>query len=451
MAERDRFELDLAAALRAYAEEAPTHARPTELARHFATAYPRGGVTIGWRNVRLGPAIAWALLLVGMLAALIVGGLVAGAWRTDRAIVVVPTQTAVPARAPSWTITGSTVTIHDPTTATLLRDGRVLVTGGNEGAAELYDPGTGTWTAAGSMVTPRVLFMPGFYQAVLLADGRVLVAGGHAGPYSRAIASAELYDPASGTWTATAKMSTPRTEYSATLLPSGKVLVAGGQAQGVGPMASAELYDPVSGTWSRTGSMTMPRVGHAAALLPDGRVLVAGGQNQGPDYWTMLLSSAELYDPASGTWTVTGSMATSRQGSFPAILLADGRVLVTGGNGESTAELYDPRSGTWISTGSRLTTADRTPITTVLLSNGTVLAVGGGSNANTVEGMSSFELYDPTSGTWAATARMPRPLLNPIAARLADGRVLVVGYWDPVYRVNTVWASAELYDPGAGK
>jgi WD40 repeat protein len=198
-------------------------------------------------------------------------------------------------RPSSWTATGPMLEVRQGGTATLLLDGKVLVAGGlgKQNApggwmsplatAELYDPGTRTWTATGSMTTPRQSS-----TATLLPDGRVLVAGGDNANGT----SAELYDPGSGLWTATGDMITPRWGYTATLLPDGKVLVTGG-ANGSGSLASAELYDPGSGSWTATGSMTTPRAGHTATLLPDGRVLVAGG-NSGTG------TSAELYDPGTG-------------------------------------------------------------------------------------------------------------------------------------------------------
>jgi hypothetical protein len=224
-------------------------------------------------------------------------------------------------------------------TATLLPNGKVLVAGGNGvmialASAELYDPASGTWTTTGPLNAARY-----YHTATLLPNGKVLVAGGSSD--TGALASAELYDPASGTWTNTGSLNTARELHTATLLPSGKVLVAGGENIYGYPIASAELYDPVSGMWTNTGSLSTAREYHTATLLPNGQVLVAGGGgNSG------ILTNAELYNPATGTWTTTGSLNTAR-GYHTATLLANGKVLVAGGFNNiiggmtSSAELYD--------------------------------------------------------------------------------------------------------------
>src|SRR5215217_4663884 len=156
-----------------------------------------------------------------------------------------------------------------------------------------------SWTPTGSLNIAR-----DSHTATLLPNGMVLVAGGF-GPVR---ASAELYDPASGTWTPTDNLNTARAQHTATLLPNGMVLVAGGFDSNVNASASAELYDPASGTWMPTGSLNTARTTHTATLLPNGMVLVAGGFGASGD-----LASAELYNPANRSWTGTGSLNTGRQ------------------------------------------------------------------------------------------------------------------------------------------
>ena len=247
-------------------------------------------------------------------------------------------QSLFPTEAPfTFDNTGSLNTARDSHTATLLSNGKVLVAGGVGGAyltsAELYDPASGTWTATGSLNTAR-----GEHTATLLPNGKVLVVGGANGNGGNYLTSAELYDPASGTWTATGSLTTAQYYHTATLLPNGEVLVAGGQD------TSAELYDPASGTWTATGSLNTARGQHTATLLPDGKVLVAGGtlNSNGNN----SLASAELYDPVSGTWTATGSLTTARF-VHTATLLPNGKVLVAAGYGTSypfdltSAELSD--------------------------------------------------------------------------------------------------------------
>ena len=221
-----------------------------------------------------------------------------------------------------------------------LADGRVLMLSGGGAAGDtnyLYDPATATFTATGKMTFARRS-----YAAALLADGRVLVAGGY-DVASRApmAASAELFDPATGTFAATGSMGTARQDFTMTRLAGGGVLVAGG-TNGSDIVASAEVYDPASGAFAPTGSMMVPRQFATATLLADGDVLVAGGTTTyGHDY----LASAELYDPVRRSFTSTGSM-TAPRAFQTATLLRDGRVLLVGGSssspGDVTAELYAP-------------------------------------------------------------------------------------------------------------
>src|SRR5205814_4497993 len=156
-----------------------------------------------------------------------------------------------------------------------------------------------------------------YHTATLLADGRVLVACGgtaetYAYPYTN---TAELYDPATGTWTFTGSLHYVRSVHTATLLPNGKGLVAGGWPEAVST-GSAELYDPATGTWTFTGDLNIRHAAHTATLLFDGRVLVAGG--------THSFRSVELAEPSKGTGTATASLTTPRYGDRTATLAADG-------------------------------------------------------------------------------------------------------------------------------
>ncbi len=330
----------------------------------------------------------------------------------------------------TWTMTGSLITARLSHTATLLPNGKVLVAGGsdsdffNVGSAELYDPATGIWTATG--------FGGGsVHPATLLPNGKVLVEGGYDRDNGFAFTSAFLYDPATGTWTATGLLATGRFNHTATLLPNGTVLVAGGLDSDFFLLASAELYDPTSGNWTTTGSMGTARFRHTATLLPNGKVLVAGGFD---------LTSAELYDPATGTWTPTGSLATGRD-FHTATLLPNGKVLVVAGyNGGllASAELYDPTSGNWTTTGSLALAREQH--TATLLSDGTVLVAGGqGASGD----LSSAELYDAVTGTWAATGSLATPRDNHTATLLPDGKVLAAGGYN--FAMATALSSAELY------
>ena len=286
-------------------------------------------------------------------------------------------------------------------TATLLPNGKVLVTGGNistasptfglTNSAELFDPATGTWAITDSLNTGRTN-----HTATLLTSGKVLVTGGWDG--SSSIASAELYDPETENWSSTGNLNAPRCMHTATLLQSGKVLVAGGTDDGdlFVTLASAELYDPVTATWSSTGRLGEPRVLHTATLLQNGKVLVVGGYG---GYLYGPSDSEALYDPIAGEWNHTGNLITLRHG-HSSTMLPDGSILVAGGGNSDildSAELHDPATGVWDRIEGLST--PRYAHTATLLENGKVLFAGGRNGGGP---LSSAELYD-TNGPCAAS------------------------------------------------
>jgi hypothetical protein len=378
-----------------------------------------------------------------------------------------PTQAPVETHAPSsqFSPTASTAFFFD--SATALADGRVLVACGFDPAAgflsqaEIYDPATQQFTPTGSMGTARASG-----TATRLSDGRVLLAGGLDSGYMD-LASAEIYDPAAGKFGPTGSMTIPRQFHTATLLKDGRVLIAGGftenlasaaayhpgdagsaQAEAMtlpkGLLASAEIYDPTTGTFTQTGYLRHARDHAAAALLQDGRVLIFGNSGGGDGGDRPTDKTAEIYDPATGEFSLTGSLQVARS-SPRATVLTDGRVLVTGGAADGrSAEIYDPATGEFTLTGS--TSVARTDAATALLADGRVLVVGG-SAPYPGNALSSAEIYDPAMGRFSLTGWMTTARSTPLTARLAGGRVLIVGGiyvtdagWEPIY-------SAEIYRP----
>jgi WD40 repeat protein len=315
--------------------------------------------------------------------------------------------------------TGSMSAVRSSETATLLHDGRVLVAGGYNCAAagadgtwasaELYDPTTGTFSPTGSMAAPRQQ-----HTATLLADGRVLIVGGLSGPgpataggailasYRTAetdafLATAEIYDPVTGTFSRTGSMSTPHRGHTATLLQDGRVLVVGNGGESSPSSRAADLYDPATGRFSKTGPMKTGRWLHTATLLQDGRVLILGGRSPKDSVYT----GAEMYDPRSGTFSSVAGMREGRQ-QHTATLLPDGRVLIAGGywsDGQkwrvlSSTEMYDPGTGKYTTIGSM--GARRSSHTATLLNDGRVLIVGGEDIGNGGGvGVPSAVLYQP--------------------------------------------------------
>jgi Tol biopolymer transport system component len=320
----------------------------------------------------------------------------------------------------TFTRTGSLSVNRASKTATLLADGRVLMAGGYDcgrggedgiwPTAEIYDPATGTFSPTGSMHTGRE-----FHTATLLADGRVLIAGGYTAPPPAAagritlasirtaesaasvLATAEIFDPATGKFTRTGSMSTFRDHHTATMLDDGRVLVIGGGGEGYASSKSADVYDPATGRFSKTGSLKTGRWLHTATRLADGRVLVLGGRSPQDSVY----DSAELYDPRSGKFHSARSMSEARQ-QHTATLLPDGRVLIAGG--------YWQKQQQW-------------------------------------RVLSSTEIYDPATGDFSPIGSMGTPRSDHTATSLDDGRVLIVGGNDIGHDGGVAVDSAVLYRP----
>jgi hypothetical protein len=339
--------------------------------------------------------------------------------------------------------TGNLATPYTGAAAILLNTGKILIAGGSpDGSnlnsfAELYDPATSLFTQTGTMVNPREAF-----TATLLQNGKVLFAGGQL--ISRAVTSAaEIYDPSTGTFASTGSLNIARDSHTASLLLNGKVLIAGGRSS-VPLLASAEVYDPGTGTFSPTSSLQEARIDQSATVLPNGTVLVAAGSSG------QLLSSIEAYDPASGVFTSQRVFMKVARTGHGTTQLADGRVLLTGGqdansNVNSSAEIYDPASGKFSPTGSLI--QGRFGHTATLLRNGNVLVVGGYSDVAGSNLVTTAELYNPVSGTFSPTSSPNVPRAYHTATLVGNGKVLIAGGEITGPQTTT---SAELYDPIAG-
>jgi hypothetical protein len=282
------------------------------------------------------------------------------------------------------------------------------------------------------------------HTATLLPDGKVLIIGGSflvntsQGLRSLCLASAELYDPATETFSATGNMAMADSAPAAILLNDGKVLIAYGYNFS-GPVAD-ELYDPVTGTFSDTGDQLLNFDIPAVNLLPDGKVL-----------FVICCMAEQLYDPSSGTFSPTARTTRIYQDGFASAALTDGTVLFSGGYAEVTsdsyssgAELYDPSPGSFRPIGD-MTTA-RAYHTATLLPDGTVLIAGGeGKPYLNPTASTTAEIYDPATGAFSRTGDMTGAHVGHTATLLLDGRVLLTGGYIPDYPYNP--ASAEVYTP----
>jgi N-acetylneuraminic acid mutarotase len=423
-----------------------------------------------WAAVTVEPALYCTVTALQTGNVLVVGGITTRSILLDAAYFVSTGEVSLfDAQAGAWSKLGSHAHSGADAAGVVLSDGRVVVAGGaldrqagrNTNITAAVDIlGTDlVWKSAAPMAVARQ-----GHSATLMGNGQMLVAGGSDGGLI-ALASAERYDPVANSWTPAGAMSSPRIGHTASALQNGKVLVTGGDNRPDGCsctsyFASADLYDPSTNTWSSTGSLLTARSGHTATVLPNGKVLVAGGFGGASSppgggggviisiggggtnppagggapstpvggAGSVLLSSAEIYDPVTGKWSAAAAMTQPRV-YHTATLLPSGRVLVVGGGAgtvTNTAEMYDPATDQWTTIAS-MSTAREQHLATIL-PDGRVLVVGGiNDTASAVFGVSNGEIYDPLANTWSSAGQMRVPRQHFVLAPLPDGRIMLEG------------------------
>jgi large repetitive protein len=319
---------------------------------------------------------------------------------------------------------------------TLLTDGMVLVTGGGDKSAELFDPKSNQFTPLPPTAALRD-------HAVRLQDGQVLLTGGTSADGKTPRPSAEVFNPVTQVFTPGGTMNQAREGYTLSLLPDGRVLVAGGWNSATQkPVATAELYDPASGTFQEIGKLAAARFSHAAVSLPDGRVVLMGGYSGNEQ----TLRSTEIYDPKTGVFDPQGELVEPR-GDQAATLLPDGRILLVGGvyytrgggQVKKGVEIYDVTTGQSVAIGAMKDA--RVYHTTIPLADGRVLVVGGENERGLLQ---TAELIDVATGAVSPTEKPTTGRTSAAGILLADQRALIVGGVGPN---REALASAEVFIP----
>lgn len=314
------------------------------------------------------------------------------------------------------------ITARGGHTATVLPDFKILIAGGKQehgiilASTEVYDPTTEKFSAGAKMLTARE-----GHIAAPLSDSKILIAGGQTRD-GIALSSSEDYDDETGRFTARGNMHARRIRPTATVLRDGRILVTGG-SDGAQPLASAETYDVLTGKWTLTGNMASARSGHTATLLSDGRVLIVGGTSRGHS----VLASAEIFDPKSNQFRVAGKLGQART-LHTAALLTSGKVLIAGGasqfdgsNPLSSSELYDPASRSFTASGSMADPHLKLPDGASLL-DGRVLIMGGAA---------AVEIFDSKTGTFrVVSGALDTPRYDSAAFQVMDGSVRFFGGYD---------------------
>lgn len=331
--------------------------------------------------------------------------------------------------------------------AAALPDGRAIVMGGNTSDSplvpdstltQIFDPATEAFTAGPDLLlsAEAQVFTS---VAALKAGGFLLVGTGLNAPVGGLhTAVTQVFDPGAPRFTRVGDAPIPGGSHrTATPLLDGGVLLSGGLVSSSIPVSDVvDRYDPANAQWGGAGHMLHPRVEHTATLLRDGRVLIAGGLSccQAPPTPEFYSSTAEIYDPATGQFTAAGSMSAAR-GGHAAALLTDGRVLISGGDGNDPTpaplgtEIFDPATGQFSAGGDLQTPRDSH--SAVTLTDGRVLLIGGEVPPTVAGrvgvGVPSTEIYDPATGRWTAGPTLDPAFYSSTVTMLSNGKVLIFG------------------------
>lgn len=328
-----------------------------------------------------------------------------------------------------WTPAGTLSAARSGHTATLLDDGRVLVTGGFDdsttfASVEIYDPASNTWSFSDPLKVARAA-----HTATLLMDGTVLVAGGVG--TEATLTSVELFDPLTGAWTPVEPLAGARLGHSANLLPDGTVVIAGGVDVTGTVISSVERYDPGTGQWASAADMRVARRYHTATIVRPGTLIVAGGQSR-----VDITDSVERYDFGSDRWTDLPSLETPRV-DHAAAALPDGSLLVVGGISdseagtiESSVERLAPDADAWSPAAPAPFASARHSSTTLV--DGSVLVAGGFTTSSGT--ISDAQRYLPATNTWEPTGSLVGARQSHVATVLMDGDVLVTGGWNGAHQ-----------------
>src|SRR5437667_4929669 len=330
--------------------------------------------------------------------------------------------------------------------ATGLTDGRSLITGGRDSAgnivavSEIFDPATDTSTASATLTTPRV-----DHTATLLPDGKVLVAGG--ADASGSLNSVEIFDPANaaaGFRTLAASMGAARARHTATVLNDGKVLIAGGDDAGTAETSTAEIFDPATETFSSVlKAMAAPRIGHTATLFSDDSVLLAGGNTD----------SMELFTPADQKFTLDPQKMSAARTGHEAIELSDTRLLFFEGDSGNTIDEFNHSTDTL----TLKDTLDATASSATLLANGKILVLrpdlAGLYAPDATDPTAAFTAFDETSVPGSSILMRSGQTATELSG---DKKILVAGGLNAqnlfqgaaLFNPARIWTDKDDYLPG---